>query len=344
MHEPGQKLQLGTAADEFTIAAVLAITRTVTTYKAVSQENPDPVLLMTVNGAYAEDSQAVKQWLKAAEAIAAIDHAVLLNVRRWASISAENQKVHPYILAELPDGERLAELLSRGEQLTLPRFQELFDQIMDGLTVMHKNGIIHGRLQADSIYLTTKDKKEAVTLIAPGFIPTGNKKQLQQDNTQDNAPASNAYYLSPEACRNEPLTASADLYSLGCIMYHALAGKPPFAGSTELDTMYKHLYQVAPPISEPGRPVLVPRSVEAAILRTMDKNPRMRFESVGELKSALTEAFAGFSSEDMNRLVTYRLGLPTLPLPSKLRFFMLLLGILLGFFVIFHYLMYGPRW
>src|SRR5262249_24987678 len=157
----------------------------------------------------------------------------------------------------------------------------------------------------DCIYLTVKEKKETVTLLAPGFVPTHNKKQQQQDNTQDNAPASSAYYFSPEACRNEPLTASADVYSLGCIMYHALAGRPPFAGRTELDTMSKHLYQVAPPISEPGRPVLVPRSVEAAILRTLDKNPRMRFESVDQLKTALSEAFAGFSSEDMNRLVTY---------------------------------------
>jgi serine/threonine-protein kinase len=342
MHQPGQKLKLGKSGKEYVIAAALGHSRSTNSYKVIATAGGEALMLTTLTPAYLNDSKGIQSWLERAQAVSQIEQPALLAVVDAGAMTEAVTQPVPYVLSRLPEGESLAELLARESQLALMRFQDVFNPIMDALAEMHRKGVVHGRLQPDGIFLPRDAKTEQVRLLAPGFIASVDAQK--QDNTQDNSPASNSFYLSPEACRNQPLTVRSDIYCLACIMYHALSGSPPHVGDTALDTMYKHLYQVAPPMSQPDHPVLVPRSVEAAINRALDKNPRMRFESVEKFHSALSAAFAGFSADDMNRLVAYRFGPLQAAFAPHMRFVVVVLSISTVLFLIFLFLIAHPSW
>ena len=89
-------------------------------------------------------------------------------------------------------------------------------------------------------------------------------------------------YVSPEQARNiHEVDIRSDLYSLGCTFYYALAGRPPFQGSTPLQTVMQHLEKEPDPI-ERLRPE-IPPGLASIIRRLMAKKPEKRFQTPGEL-------------------------------------------------------------
>jgi hypothetical protein len=88
-------------------------------------------------------------------------------------------------------------------------------------------------------------------------------------------------YMSPEQIEGRELDSRSDIYSLGCTVYHMLAGKPPFTGDTPLSVAVQHLNQLAPPLvdSQPGIPPRLAQVVE----RMMAKKPGDRFTDPGAL-------------------------------------------------------------
>jgi serine/threonine-protein kinase len=102
-------------------------------------------------------------------------------------------------------------------------------------------------------------------------------------------------YLAPEQARNaHRVDRRADLYSLGCTLYHLLAGRPPFPGATAMDKLLRHQTDEAQPLGE-LRPD-VPAELEAVLRRLMAKRPEGRFATAAEVAEALAP-FAGRAPE-----------------------------------------------
>ncbi len=95
-------------------------------------------------------------------------------------------------------------------------------------------------------------------------------------------------YMSPEQARGEPADVRSDLYSVGCVLYHLIAGKPPFVGDTPLVTALLHATVDARPIAE-LRPSVDP-TLERVCRRAMTKEPNERYVSAREMRAELREA------------------------------------------------------
>lgn len=103
--------------------------------------------------------------------------------------------------------------------------------------------------------------------------------------TDLNAVACTPEYASPEQADGRPTDHRSDLYSLGCVLYEMVTERPPFAGDSQMATLYKHASQPVPPprVLNPS----ITRDFEAVVLRLLEKEPVNRFQSYPELVDAL---------------------------------------------------------
>jgi serine/threonine protein kinase len=93
-------------------------------------------------------------------------------------------------------------------------------------------------------------------------------------------------YMSPEACSGTRVDARSDIYSLGAVLYFLLTGAPPFTADTGTAVMLAHVNEI------PDRPSSrgiqhIPHDLESVVMRCLDKEPVMRFQSARELDAAL---------------------------------------------------------
>jgi serine/threonine-protein kinase len=108
-----------------------------------------------------------------------------------------------------------------------------------------------------------------------------------------------ASYLSPEQARGEPGDERSDIYSLGCVLYQMLTGRPPFVAENPISALYQHVNE---PVEPPSSIRPVPAALENVVLHALEKDPAKRFGSVKEMEGALE---AAIGSDDTK----------TLPLP-----------------------------
>jgi serine/threonine protein kinase len=94
-------------------------------------------------------------------------------------------------------------------------------------------------------------------------------------------------YMSPEASQGRKADTRSDLYSLGCVLYEAMTGTPPFTGSSALDTMLRHLNDAAIPPSQVVGKDKVDSRLEQVVLKLLQKNPANRFQSMADLNDVL---------------------------------------------------------
>ena len=98
-------------------------------------------------------------------------------------------------------------------------------------------------------------------------------------------------YAAPEQIQGDSHGGAADQYSLGCVFYECLVGHPPFTHNTELDVMWAHINDPAPPVSESRSDL--PKGIDAVLARAMAKLPDDRYESCAAMTSAARATLEG---------------------------------------------------
>jgi hypothetical protein len=98
------------------------------------------------------------------------------------------------------------------------------------------------------------------------------------------------HYMPPEQITGQTVDPRTDVYALGCVLYEMISGEPPFPSSSEdIEVLYRHMYEPAPPLSSF---VKVPPALDSVLARSLEKNPDRRFASMRELATALSAAMA----------------------------------------------------
>ncbi|MBK7536448.1 MAG: protein kinase [Myxococcales bacterium] len=197
-----------------------------------------------------------------------------------------------YLVMELLEGESLSARLRRFRCLPVPQALHIARQIASALAPAHRAGIVHRDLKPDNIYLVPDAETasgERVKLLDFGIAKLssdglGQGMHLTSTKTVMGSPQ----YMSPEQCRGSGVVdARADLYSLGCILYELIGGRPPFVAEGFGELMGAHLHVAPPPLSTFAP--AVPPEVDALAQRLLAKQPAQRPQSAEELAAALSE-------------------------------------------------------
>ncbi len=189
----------------------------------------------------------------------------------------EGQPVFAIVMEYMPGGSLKDELDRRG-RLELRRAVEIAIQVCHGLAYAHEQGIIHRDIKPGNILLGVHGEVKIADFNIAKIIG-------QSRDTLPGLPLGTLDYIPPEQIeRAHQATPRADVYSLGCVLFELLTGRPPFSAETERELASHHL-STLPPSVRTYRPD-VPDSLDAMILRCLAKEPAER-PSAGEVAASL---------------------------------------------------------
>jgi tRNA A-37 threonylcarbamoyl transferase component Bud32 len=196
----------------------------------------------------------------------------------------------PYLVMEWIDGTDLEPVVRRGGPLSVDRFIHIFGQCASALSLAHAKGVIHRDIKPSNIVLcNTPERPDFVKIVDFGIakvLDDGDDISLTRTGDILGSPQ----FMSPEQCQGEPLDARSDIYSLGCVMYEALVGCPPFTGENAVQLMYKHVHEI-PKQPRCLKPDLQMADIlEPILFRALQKDPNRRYASMAELESELKRA------------------------------------------------------
>lgn len=246
-----------------------------------------PVTLKVLSPSLAVDENIRGQFTAEARSASALAHPHILAANDFGA-GKDNSY---YVVYEGFDGEPLKNSIGIGGQFSVERAIAIAREIGDALNTAHENGFIHGNLTPDSVLAA--NSAEAANVKVFDFEPAAAGYYRRSDNR---SPVG-VTYLAPENFSGlSAVDGRSDIYSLGIILYQMLAGEVPFKGETPTDVMLKHAEEEPPALSEYRKDV--PPLLEAAIRKSLAKEPDERFQTaaefVGELdKAALTGVDTG---------------------------------------------------
>lgn len=183
-------------------------------------------------------------------------------------------------------GESLRARLSRDRRLGVDEALRLGREIADALDYAHGAGVVHRDVKPENVLLSAGHALLADFGIARAVATAGSRTQEAGSITEIGVVVGTPAYMSPEqAAGDAQLDGRSDIYSLGCVVYEMLAGEPPHAGPDAWAILAKRLTGAVAPLASAG--VLVPWSVERAVLKALALDPADRFSRAEEFAAAL---------------------------------------------------------
>jgi serine/threonine-protein kinase len=250
------------------------------------------------------NQEAVGRFFNEARSTASLKHPGLIEVFDFGTHSNGSA----YIVMELLEGETLADRIRRDGKLQSDLAAALSRQIASALGAAHGKGIVHRDLKPENLFLMAdreipcglrvKVLDFGIAKLAGG--DTGPATGMTRTGTVMGTPA----YMSPEQCRGAgQVDHRADIYSLGCIMYEMVTGRPPFVAEGFGAVIAAQITQqpASPQSLEPS----VPPHMEYIILKALAKDPADRPASMAELERAIED-----------NAISGRYAIPTSPMPA----------------------------
>ncbi|MBV9125842.1 MAG: protein kinase [Planctomycetes bacterium] len=292
----GQELTLGTYVllDRLGEGGMGAV------FKAKRQDLDQVVALKVVRPDLVSHTPTAEQFLGEIRALARLSHPNI--IRTFGGYQVGNR--HFYVM-EFLEGTDLAKLVQQSGPLPVAQACEYIRQAALGLEHAHEHCLVHRDIKPANLLLTlpqgrldrgmvlgtvrgSSEKKAVIKIIDWGLaslrLPAGHQPAGTPPEREEMV--GTADYLAPEqALDARTTTIQADIYSLGCTLYHLLAGRPPFSGRSVVQLILKH-QQEKPPSVQSLRPE-VPAALAAILQKMMNKRPEDRFGTPAAVAAAL---------------------------------------------------------
>lgn len=260
-------------------------------YKAKETTTGQIVALKFLHMYLVQKEDTFKRFELEARTATLLDHPNIVKVRAYVPVP-DGQ---PYLVSDYVEGETLASILLSEKELALPRAWKLFIQLAEALEHAHEKGVVHRNLKPGNIIISNAGKADEKAHIADfgvaKLLPSSG--QEIQDLTQKGAVIGSPLYMSPEQCLGRTIDGRADIYSFGCLMYTVLTGKPPLKGDHIIDTMSKHVREIAAPFDQVRPDLSLPKYAQGIVFQCMAKRPEDRYQNATLLKKDLVRLQQG---------------------------------------------------
>src|SRR4051794_14255522 len=249
-------------------------------YRAIQIDLDRPVALKVIAPHLAQEEGFRERFVAESRTAAAIDDPHVLPI-----YYAGESDGTLYIAMRFVEGEDLRHVIRASGPLEPARAARIVEQIGEALDAAHARGLVHRDIKPANVLLGAGDHAYLTDfgLTKRLGASTGLSRSGQWVGTLG--------YVAPEQIRGERIDARADVYALGCVLFHALTGQAPYLRETEEATLWAHLHDPPPPASmlTPG----VPDAFDAVIERALAKDPDERYQSAGDLGRAAVAAATG---------------------------------------------------
>jgi serine/threonine-protein kinase len=200
-----------------------------------------------------------------------------------------------YYVMPFVTGESLRDRLDREGQLPVDDAMQIALEVADALGYAHEQQIVHRDIKPENVLLSGGH------VVVADFGIARAVEEGAQKLTQTGMAIGTPTYMAPEQGMGESVGPTADIYSLGCMLFEMLAGEPPFAGKNASAILAKHVMEQVPSVRIIRQSV--PEEVELAIFAALGKSPADRPQSCAEFGAMLVAAPSGHTS---TRLMTMR--------------------------------------
>ncbi len=228
------------------------------------------------------DATYLARFQNEAKAIASLNHPNIV-----LAYDIDNEDDVHYIVMEFVDGIDLQQLVKRDGPLDAAVAGDVIRQAARGLEHAHSKGVIHRDVKPANVLI---DKEGSVRLLDMGLALVMADEQESLTVANNENVLGTADYLAPEqALNSHEVDHRADIYGLGCTLYFLLTGKPPFSDGTLAQRIAKHQTEMPTPIRQIRSEC--PGELEGICVKMIQKDPRYRYQSAGDVAEAL-EKFA----------------------------------------------------
>lgn len=280
-----------TLAGRYEILSVIGSGAMGTVYQARHEAIERTVAVKVLHAHLTSEKSIKERFKKEAKAAGTLKHKHLIAVHDFG-ITPSGQ---PFLVMDFLEGESLDARIQREGSMPIERFITVFWQITKGLQHAHSKGFIHRDLKPSNVMLMKSDDEDEPEIaiivdfgIAKALNETGDSiEKLTKSGHCVGSPP----YMSPEQCFGKALDARTDIYSLGCMMYECLSGKPPFDADSFIATLMKHIHEEPQPLrlgAGAGSPLS--DAIEQIVLKCLRKDPDDRFQNASEIIRLLKDA------------------------------------------------------
>ncbi len=249
-----------------------------TVFKARHRLMDRIVALKVMNPQLLADPVAVGRFQREVKAAAQLAHPHIVT-----AYDAEQVGGLHFLAMEFVEGQTLAEVVDQRGPLPVHRACEYIRQAALGLQYAHQRGMVHRDIKPQNLVLTaTGDVKVFDFGLARFVSESGEPGEGSSSGRMLGSPD----YMAPEQAKDaHAADIRADIYSLGCTLYHLLAGLPPFPGGSAVEKLAAHLEKK--PIEIAKLRLDVSSDLERVVDRMLAKDPQQRFQTPGEVAAAL---------------------------------------------------------
>jgi serine/threonine protein kinase len=257
------RLKFIPTAATFRLKEPLGVGTVGTVYRAESDDVDSPVAVKMLHPNFAQDADMVARFQREIVIMERLEHPNI--VRHYGGGLMDG---HFFYAMQLLEKGSLKDRLQKSGPIPWPLAAIYLAQIASALQHAHNHGIVHRDLKPTNLFFGDDGR-----LVLGDF---GIACDTHEADITDAGKAMGTYaYMSPEQiCADQPITFSSDLYSLGCVAYEMLTGKPPFSGANFAQIWDQHLHAAPKGLRERG--IECPEWLEQLVMQLLAKQPQER--------------------------------------------------------------------
>ena len=263
-----------------------------TVYKATDQKLGRTVVVKVLPAELTVKETNLKRFEREARLASSLDHPNICTIFDMD----EAEGLH-FIAMQYVEGKNVRQLVN-GRPLELESALRIAIQVTDALAVAHARGIIHRDVKSGNVMVTDSGQVKILDFGLAKLLDESEASSSgihQTELTEVGVPYGTATYAAPEQARGDKVDARADIFSTGVLLYEMLTGTWPFRGKSTIDVRHAVIYDQPKPLSE-ARPGPLPARLQQVLDKTLQKDPRDRYQKIGELRDDLRKILQDVST------------------------------------------------